>query len=195
MTHTPEIHHRRSIRLPEYDYAQPGAYFVTICAAQAECLFGEVVDDVVIASEFGLIARDEWFRSAEIRSEIVLLDEEFVVMPNHIHGIVRIVGVGVHVGATGRSPLRSMDDTHAPSGPPPHSLGALLAGYKAAVTKRINQVRGMPGMSVWQRNYWEHVIRNDADMDRIREYIAHNPARWADDQLYARAQPNRFNQD
>jgi putative transposase len=202
MTYNPDIHHRRSIRLPGYDYAQPGAYFVTICAVQGECLFGEIVDGVMIESVFGLIAREEWFRSAEIRSEIVLNQDEFVVMPNHQHGIVRIVG---DVGATGGSPLRAAEHDVGVAdglplraqqpGPLPHSLGAVMAGYKAVVTKRINQIRGTPGMPVWQRNYWEHVIRNEAEMQRIREYIHTNPARWSDDQLHPDARANRFNQD
>ena len=187
MTYDSERHHRRSIRLPGYDYAQPGAYFVTICAVQGECLFGDIVDGVMIESVFGVIAREEWFRSADIRSEIVLNQDEFVVMPNHEHGIVRIIG---DVGATGRSPLRAPRP-----GPLPHSLGAVMAGYKAVVTKHINQIRSTPGMPVWQRNYWEHVIRNEAEMQRIREYIQTNPARWSDDQLHPAAPRNRFNQE
>jgi putative transposase len=217
MTYDSERHHRRSIRLPGYDYAQPGAYFVTVCTAQGECLFGEIVDAGMTESAYGVIARDEWFRSAAIRSEIVLDPDEFVVMPNHIHGIVRIAG---DVGATGGSPLRTADAdacstgrsalrtadcgagvagrpplrTQQP-GPPPHSLGAIMAGYKAVVTKRINQNRGTPGMPVWQRNYWEHVIRDEAELQRIREYIQTNPARWCDDQLHCTAPRNRFNQE
>jgi len=186
MTYNPEIHHRRSIRLPGYDYAQPGAYFVTICAAQRECLFGEVADDVVIMSAFGTIAGEEWFNSAEIRHDIVLFDDEFVVMPNHVHGIIRIIDP---VRATGGSPLPCRSPV---PGPPPRSIGAIMAGYKSAVTRRINQVRDMPGMPVWQRNYWEHVIRNDADLARIRQYIADNPTWWAEDQLHPAASPNRF---
>jgi putative transposase len=172
--------HRRSIRLPDYDYAQPGAYFVTLCTAQGERLFGEIVDGVMVESVFGVIAREEWFRSVHIRGEIVLNKDEFVVMPNHEHGIVRIIG---DVGATGGSPLPAPPPGRSPlpappPGPLPHSLGAVMAGYKAAVTKRINQIRGTPGTPVWQRNYYEHIIRSERALRAIRQYITDNPARW-----------------
>ncbi len=195
--------HRHSVRLPTHDYTQPGAYFVTICTCNRECLFGDIVGGALVASVFGGIARDEWFRSADIRCEVVLHDSEFVVMPNHVHGIVRIVH---NVGATGRSPLQTNDRAADPRnrlpeqhpglpGPPSHSLGAVMAGYKASVTKRVNALRDMPGSPVWQRNYWEHVIRNEAELARIRQYIADNPARWTEDQLNPAAQSVRFCQE
>ena len=179
----PEKHHRRSIRLRGWDYSQPGAYFVTIVAYGRELLFGQVVGDEIQLSKFGEIAHDEWLASADIRREIQL--DAFVVMPNHIHGIVWIVAddnmVGTHgrvVGATGRSPL-------PPRGPTPRSLGSFIAGYKSAVTKRINEIRGTPG-TVWQRNYYERIIRNDRELDAIRRYIRDNPAHWAEDSEHPR---------
>ena len=129
-----EKYHRRSIRIRGYDYWQGGMYFVTICTRDRESLFGEVVDGDVRLNKFGHIVREEWEISAVIRREIEL--DAFVVMPNHVHGIV-IITVG-NVGATGRSPLRS--------GPPKRSLGALVGGFKSAVTKRINDLRGTPGI-------------------------------------------------
>jgi len=184
----PQKHHRRSIRLKGYDYSQPGAYFVTICTHERARLFGRVVDEEMVLNAFGEIVWEEWFRSAEIRTEIELFADEFVVMPNHIHGIVWIVetdvgthGVGAHgvvgatdVGAHGRAPLRR----------PPRSLGAFIAGFKSAATKRINALRGTPGVPVWQRNYYEHIIRNPvrangrSPLHAIRRYIADNPLRW-----------------
>jgi len=172
MGYDPERHRRRSIRLKDWDYAQPGAYFVTIVAYGRELLFGQVVGDEIRLSAFGEIVRDEWLASADIRREIRL--DEFVVMPNHLHGIVWIVADDDIVGATGRSPL-------PPRGPTPRSLGAFIAGYKSAVTKRINEMRGTPGNPVWQRNYYEHIIRNERELDTIRHYIRDNPARWAED--------------
>ena len=170
MTYDPATHNRRSIRLREYDYAQAGAYFVTICTQHRECLFGEIVDGRARLNAPGEVVAAEWSRSARIRREIEL--DSFVVMPNHVHGIVVIRDVGAH----GRAPL-------LPSPPyrPPRSLGSFVAGFKSAATKRINAIRGTPGLPVWQRNYYEHVIRNEDDLDRVRRYIAENPLRWEED--------------
>jgi putative transposase len=111
MTYDPRKHHRRSIRLPGYDYTQPGAYFVTFVAHDRECLFGDVVDGVMRLNAFGEIVRDEWFRTAVVRPYVMLDPDEFVVMPNHVHGIIWIVrsgdgdhgddGGGVFAGAHG----------------------------------------------------------------------------------------------
>ena len=177
----PERHQRQSIRLRGWDYIQPGAYFVTICTHNRAHLFGQVVDGEMVLNVWGYIVWEEWFRSAEIRAEIELFPNEFVVMPNHIHGIVWIVATddlagydeNVHpmVGATGRSPLQ-------PRGPAPRSLGSFIAGFKSTVTKRINTGRGTPGAPVWQRNYYEHIIRNERALNAIRRYIIDNPWRW-----------------
>lgn len=154
---------------------------MTLCTQNRECLFGDVVDGEMRLNEYGAIVRDEWFRSAVIRREIELFDDEFVIMPNHIHGIVWIVesnvGATGWVGATGRSPLQL-----PPRGPAKRSLSSFGAGFKSAVTKRINEHRGMPGAPVWQRNYYEHVIRNDESLNRIRAYITTNPIRWDEDE-------------
>ena len=179
----PERHHRRSIRLPGFDYTRPGAYCVTICTHQRECTLGQIEDGKMILNIYGQIAHEEWVRSAVIRHEIQL--DEFIVMPNHLHGIVIITddasgathSVGAHgfVGATGRSPLRMQ--TMRP-GPPPKSLGSFIAGFKSAATQRINALRGTPGLPVWQHNYYEHVIRNEDEWNEIRTYIAENPLKW-----------------
>jgi putative transposase len=164
-----EKHRRHSIRLPEYDYRQAGAYFITAVAHGRAALFGEIASGEARLSEFGKIVEDEWRKSSIIRREINL--DVFVIMPNHIHGVVNIIDAGV--GATGRSPLRS--------GPPPRSLGAFVAGFKSAVTKRVNDLRHTPGLPVWQRNYYEHVVRNDEELLRIREYVLNNPVDWDND--------------
>jgi len=168
----PKIHHRRSIRLKGYDYSQAGAYFVTIVAYQRECLFGEVGDGEIVLNDYGLIVQKEWERSEEIRNEVEL--GIYVVMPNHLHGIVILKNDTV-VGATGRSPLQQ------PRGPEPKSLGALMAGFKSSVTKQINIIRDTPGHPVWQRNYYESIIRNEREMDRLHRYIEFNPSQWMDD--------------
>jgi len=165
MKHDPDKHQRRSIRLREYDYAQAGAYFVTIVTRDRACLFGEVVNGEMRPNQLGLIVVDEWDRSSRIRQE--LETDAFVLMPNHIHGVVFING---GVGATGRSPLHS--------GPLRRSLGAFVAGFKSVVTKRVNELRATPGAPVLQRNYYEHIVRGENELNRIREYIANNPLQW-----------------
>ena len=158
-----EKHHRRSIRLRDYDYSRSGAYFVTVCTTVQELLFGKVNDGEVELNEFGRIAAEEWLNSARIRDEIEL--DAWIVMPNHVHGIVIIA----NDHCRGDRPV-------ATSGPRPKSLGAMMAGFKSAATKRINSIRCAPGASVWQRNYYEHVIRNQSAVDQIRQYISDNPA-------------------
>jgi REP element-mobilizing transposase RayT len=176
----PDKHDRHSIRLKEYDYALPGAYFVTICTRDRACLFGHVMNGEMHLNEAGEIVRKQWFNTTAIRPYVRLNENEFVVMPNHMHAIVWIVDIGV--GATGRSPLRLPSCATSPNGPKHASIGAIMAGFKSVTAKRINQVRGAPGAPVWQRNYYEHVARNEQELMAIREYIQANPARWDDDE-------------
>lgn len=161
--HAKSYRNRRSIRLQGYDYSRSGAYFVRICAQNRECLFGDIVDGKMVLNDAGKIVAGEWMKSGEIRDEIE--SGEWVVMPNHFHGIVMI---------------RRGDRPVAPTmpGPRPKSIGSLMSGFKPAVTKRINEIRNTPDVKLWQRNYYEHVIRNDDELNRIREYIANNPMKW-----------------
>ncbi len=127
-------------------------------------------------NEWGQIVREEWFRSAQIRREIQL--DAFVLMPNHIHGIVTIAsppGEG-SVGAQGLAPLRGRKRVPMRK---PHSLASFVWGFKTAATRRINETRNAPGAALWQRNYYEHVVCNDGELEKIREYIMTNPLRWA----------------
>ena len=165
---------RKSTRLPEYDYGQTGAYFLTICTYQRECLFGEIADGEMRLNACGNVVVEEWLRSSGVRVEIEL--DAFVVMPNHVHAIVIMHN---DVGATGRSPLGA---ARRPGGPAKRSLGAFIAGFKSSVTSRINQLRSTQGARIWQRNYYEHVVRSPAEHDRIRRYIADNPRAWPDDE-------------
>ena len=181
---------RRSIRLKGYDYSQPGAYFITICTANRACLFGEVVDGNMQLNPMGHIARQCWLAIPDHFPNTAL--DEFIIMPNHVHGIIWIVEkpnvenddandaiVGAThaiVGATHASPLHTQPNP--PRGPKRQSIGAIVGSYKSAVTKRINERRNTPGATVWQRNYYEHVIRNDESLNRIRQYILENPIRW-----------------
>ncbi len=178
MRYNPNVHHRRSIRLRGYDYSKAGAYFVTICTQNRECLFGDVLDNEMRLNDLGRIVADEWMKTAEIRNGIEL--DEWVVMPNHFHGIVVIMDDSV--GAHGRAPLPPAN--HRMLWRQPKSLGSLIAGYKSAVTKHVNELRRMPGAKLWQHNYWEHIVRNEPELNRIREYIQNNTIQWESDKLH-----------
>jgi putative transposase len=162
----PKEHHRRSIRLKEYDYSRAGAYFVTIVTWQRECLFGEIEQGKMALNEIGEIVCEEWERTVMVRHNVEL--GEYVIMPNHVHGILSLVGATRRVAPTSQT-LQ------------PGSLGAIMAQFKSIVTKRINGLQNVSGRPVWQRNYYEHIIRNERDMDRITRYIEANPLRWTDD--------------
>jgi len=168
--------HRRSFRLQGYDYSQAGAYFITICAQGRECLFGDIQNDEMMLNECGCVLRDEWLKTAEIRTEIQA--GEFVVMPNHFHGIA-IIDADMGRGTARRAPT-----TERFGQPISGSLPTIVRAFKSAVSKRINEIRQSPGVSVWQRNYYEHVIRNEDDYRKIAEYIADNPRKWEEDTLH-----------
>jgi REP element-mobilizing transposase RayT len=190
MKYNPEKHDRRSLRLQGYNYSSAGLYFVTICTYQRQCLLGEIVQCEMRLSEYGKIVSDEWLRSREIREEIDF--DAWVIMPKHIHGIVIINPPDIPqsiVGANGRSPLQNVASQPAnqnPMIPPmkPRSLSSLVAGFKSATTKQINILRNAPETPVWQRNYYEHIIRNDASLQLIRQYIHNNPLSWQEDHLH-----------
>jgi len=177
MKFDPKIHHRRSIRLQGYDYSQAGAYYITIVAYGREWVFGEIVNGEIRLNQFGAIVRDEWEKSAQIRAEIEL--GAYVIMPNHFHAVV-IITARPEDG-TGDRPVAPTTVAPTANGPRPQSIGALMAGFKSSVTKRINEIRKTPGIPVWQRNYYEHIIRNDEEHNRIHLYIEANPANWQED--------------
>ena len=162
-----------------YDYSLAGAYFITLVTYQREMLFRGILNEEMKLNRRGEIVYEEWFASAEIRKEISLDRGEFVIMPNHIHGIVWIVdgeSSSVDVGANGRSPL-------LPKQPLPHmrprSLSSFVAGFKSSVTKRIRDECHETG--IWQRNYHDRIIRNERELDAIRKYIQVNPLHWKED--------------
>lgn len=168
----PANHHRRTIRLPEYDYAQPGVYFITVCTHQRACLFGEIVDGEIRLSELGHMVRDEWNKTQQIRPEIEL--DQFVIMPNHFHAIIWI-----HDGRGTARRAPTGEPTYEQFGKPvAGSIPTIVRAFKSAVTRQINFYRNTPGMPVWQRNYYEHIIRNEAELSAVREYITNNPHQW-----------------
>ena len=178
-------HHRRSIRLQGNDYSQVGTYFVTICVQDRECLFGDIVEGEMRLNDAGRMVERWWgelgnkFPSTELG--------EYVVMPNHFHGIIRIVGAdlrvcpdrtGAHIGAPLRhGPLQRINDAPLPE---------IVQWFKTMTTNEY--LRGVKSLGwpplnakLWQHNYYERVIRNEEELCRIRQYIADNPAQWAHD--------------
>jgi REP element-mobilizing transposase RayT len=166
---------RRSIRLRDYDYSRTGAYFITICALNRECVFGDVRAGKVVLSGLGEIAQRCWHKIPDHFLNVE--QDEFIVMPNHVHGLIMIVG------ATHVSPLQPILHTTqqprriSPGGVKSGSLGAIIGSYKSAVTRQINTIKNTPGAKLWQRNYYEHIIRSEDAMNRIRTYISQNPAK------------------
>ena len=183
MKFDPEKHHRRSIRLKGYDYAQPGAYFITIVTFQRECLLGEVVNGEMALSKHGLVAKQQWDKLPKRFPNVEL--GAFVVMPNHVHGIIVIAdGRGTAEGATGHDeqlPRRALTQEQFQK-LVKGSIPTIVRSYKSAVAYRINLMRGTDGIPVWQRNYFEHIVRNAEDWDRIHRYIEANPSQWVEDE-------------
>ena len=183
----PKFHHRGSIRLREYDYSQQGGYFVTLCTHRRECILGDIADGNVQLNQFGEIVKEEWLRTEQIRPEITM--DEFMVMPNHMHGIImkrndiHNKSVGAHINAPWDRAYRGV---RAHGGAPvrrePKTLGSIIAGFKSVVTHRINLLRKTPPTPIWQRNYYEHVIRDEENLNRIRQYIIDNPVKWDEDE-------------
>jgi len=153
----PDKYRRRSIRLQGYDYSQPGAYFVTICTHGQQNILGDVIDDSVHMSPLGEIVGQMW-RGLPGRFERVELDQ-FVVMPNHVHGIIVITPV-VGVGAIHELPLRELP-RQSKAQRRRMLLPKVIGYFKMNASKVINELRGTPGGLVWQRNYYEHIVRGD----------------------------------
>jgi REP element-mobilizing transposase RayT len=177
---------RKSIRLKGYDYSQAGLYFITICCQDRACLFGDVVNGKIGLNVAGKIANECWLEIPEHFPNVIL--HEYIVMPNHIHGIIELTEiVGAknfslhqhsphHTGANDFSPLL------IPFVSPSRTIGSIVRGFKIGVTKWMRQNTDFE--TVWQRNYHEHIIRNEQSYQTISDYIINNPAKWADDKFY-----------
>jgi REP element-mobilizing transposase RayT len=179
MTFNPDIHHRRSIRLREYDYSSVGAYFVTVCANGRECLFGDIADDVMRVNDAGRMVYEWWLKLPE-RFPPVSLDE-FVIMPNHFHGIIVFTN---HTNDFQNQNQNQGDDKVRPFGTIENSLGRVVQAFKSLTTveyvKGVNDLNWSPFSGrLWQRNYYERIIRNENEMSAIREYIRFNPSKWS----------------
>ncbi len=198
-----DLPYRKNIRLKNYDYSQQGAYFVTICVQGRECLFGKVVDGNVVLNDVGKLV-DVWWKKIVDKYPTVQLGT-YVIMPNHFHGIIDIVGAGFprpspierpridgkcsRIGGcmqTGGYSQTSREIAGTGGGTPPlrqePTLGQIFGFFKYQTTKSINELQKTPGDVIWQRGYYEHVIRNDDDYERISEYIIFNPENWVTDE-------------
>ncbi|MHB8881903.1 MAG: transposase [Thermodesulfovibrionales bacterium] len=180
MKYEPDKHHRQSIRLKGYDYSQAGAYFVTICTQNRECLFGDSVSGAMRLNDAGQMVRAVWnkipdhFPNADI--------DESVVMPNHFHGIIIINTVGAQFIAPCDRHLTNQNNKEGAINHAPTPVGEIVRALKARCTHAINQIQNTPGHPVWQRNYYEQIIRSEEGMNRIRQYISENPMGWSEDE-------------
>lgn len=171
-------HRRRSIRLDGYDYAQDGAYFVTLRIQGRACVLGDVRDERVRLSPDGREVARCWAWLAEQYAYI--RHEEWIVMPDHLHAIV-VLSDGTRDGGRGGSrTARATGPRDAPTGRKP--LGCLIGAFKTVSTHRVNDLRGTPGANLWQRGFYEHIVRDERSLHRIRRYIRGNPARWHNQQ-------------
>jgi putative transposase len=194
-----------SARLTNWDYSSPGYYFITICTVDRGCIFGEIISEFIhrdapqcVSSsvlktkmnlnETGKIVNDEWIKSFEIRPEFK--QDEFIVMPNHFHAIVQIAGSGNAIETHGGASLQRQQRQQQQRQPKqisgiahrvPRSISSMIAGFKSAATKRINELRTTPGVSIWQPRFHDHIIRNERELFTVRRYIRNNPENWERD--------------
>jgi REP element-mobilizing transposase RayT len=174
MSYNPATHHRRSIRLKGYDYSQEGLYFITICCQNRICRFGKIENDKMILNDAGNIAQQCWLNIPQHFPHAEL--HEYVVMPNHIHGIIALTETVAVDECRGKK-------FFAPTNQPrPHgtsrTIGSMIRGFKIGVTKQL-------GVSIWQRNYYEHIIRHEQSYRNVSDYIIHNPEAWQNDKFYS----------
>lgn len=176
------IYYRRSVRLKGYDYSSPGAYFVTLVTFRREALFGEILDGEMYLNPLGKLVKKCW-QAISIHFLLARLDE-FVMMPNHLHGIIFLSKGEASADDTfvfpttpqpaDASPLQPIGTKHG-------SLGAIIQNFKSISTRFANSLYFNPGSILWQRNYFEHIIRNERELNDIRKYIQANPVLWEND--------------
>ncbi len=191
---------RKSIRFKEYDYSQNGMYFFTVCTQGKQCLFGGIIDGEISLSEAGKMIKTEWFKLTERFKNIEL--DEFIIMPNHFHGIICIdkedfwyEGDEVQGQAQGTAPTGRLKNVGVPLvGTHPtdinsETLGDIIGAFKSITTNAY--IQGVKNNNwtrfnkkLWQRNYYEHIIRNEKELKNIREYIFYNPGNWEKDEMF-----------
>lgn len=174
MKFNPDIHHRKSLRLKHYDYSQNGLYFLTLCSKNRECLFGEIITDVMVLNNLGKKVTEFWLNIPDYYPQVKL--HQFVVMPNHIHGIIEIAKEETRGECN--SPLQPNNKFNGTS----QTIGAIVRGFKSGLTSWAR--KNTEHYNVWQRNYYEHIIRNEKTYQKIVEYITNNPILWTLDRFY-----------
>ena len=201
--YNPDIHHRRSIRLKGYDYSRSGLYFITLCVVDRICVFGNIVDGKMQLNDIGRLVEEEWLNTVDVRNGDVRL-HNYIVMPNHFHAIIEICecmdecdssqilntdNVGEYaMGECEKDECEKDEcekdecekgecDSPLRMKSPSKTVGAIVRGFKGAVSRQL-------GYSVWQRNYYEHIIRTGESYRQISDYIVNNPTKWQDDKFY-----------
>lgn len=184
MKYNPEIHKRRSIRLKGYDYSQAGLYFITICVQNRRHLFGNIENGKMILNDAGKMIETEWKNLKNRFPNIEL--HEYVIMPNHFHGILEIVGATLVVAQNENTPpVVAQNDNLATTrvAPTNKTVGDMMDAFKSITT--VEYIRGVKNLGwqpfdgkLWQRNYYEHIIRNEQSYQTISNYIINNPAKW-----------------
>lgn len=167
-------------RLKGWDYSHPGLYFITMVTHGRHCIFGEITSHQMVFSPMGEIVKEEWLKSFEMRTELQC--HAWVIMPNHIHAILEIVKIPEE---------NPVIENHGIAYRSPRSISSFVAGFKSSATKRINQYRNTPGADVWQDRFHDHIIRDDTEYHKIRNYIQNNPHNWRDDQFCILANGNK----
>jgi putative transposase len=191
MPYNPNIHHRKSIRLKGYDYSQAGMYFITICVHNRACLYGNIKNGEMLLNDAGQMVENEWLKLLHRFPNIQL--HEYVVMPNHFHAIMEMVGSTLVVDPNDEMVAHNMGqhEKGQPQGIAPtktKTVGDVVGAFQSIVT--VEYIRGVKQLGweqfngkLWQRNYWEHIIRNEQSYQRISEYIINNPKNWDVDKL------------
>jgi REP element-mobilizing transposase RayT len=186
----PQKHHRKSIRLKNYDYSSAGAYYVTIVTWRRDILFGEVVNGEMKLNQAGKMVKTELLELEKRLSYVQL--GAFIIMPNHVHVIIFIL---TSVGATRlglsktnfienslqKEAIKSNEGSPLPHGPKPASLGTIISQFKSRATKRLWNLESLKNTPIWQRNYYEHIIRDEKDLQNKTDYIEANPMLWDED--------------
>jgi putative transposase len=171
----PQIHHRRSIRLKKYDYSREGLYYITLCVKDRFHLFGQIINEQMALNEYGEIVKTEWLKIPETRPNIQL--GEYIVMPDHFHGII-IIGADSVGAILGGAIHESPQPNESPLQRRKMVLPKIIGRFKMVSSKQINLLRNTPGIPVWQRDYYEHIIRDERAFLNISSYIINNPRNW-----------------
>jgi len=204
--YNPNLHKRKSTRLKGYDYSKEGNYFLTICCQDKECLFGDVVNGKMILNNIGEVVNECWLKIPNHFPKVKL--KEYVIMPNHIHGIIELINDEksvsnntavenlrvINLKAENEQllnfiPIKNSIIQNNFQKCTPRSIGSIIKGFKIGVTKWIRDKNNFEPIlieSVWQRNYHEHIIRDNREYEKIVKYIINNPSKWEIDKLHVK---------